>query len=97
MLFLVTNYDGRSAPDDNKDKKQENFIIRECKERAEIKEKSKQLKNATDRQKDYQLHEIELEHERNLESTKNMVETLESALDADDPEVIKELLRNMKV
>lgn len=94
---MVTNNDGQSALDDNKDKKQENFIIRECKERTEIKEKSKQLKKAVDRKKAYQLHEIELEHERNLESTKNMAESLESALDSNNPEVIKELLRNTTI
>lgn len=81
--------------DQDGNEQKENFWINELKERSKIKQKSKQFKNIVDEAKKIELERIEEESMQSKLLIDAQVTELESVLCENNPEKIKELLRNM--
>ena len=88
-----------SVQNDNLDqsgnKQKGNFWINELKERAKIKQKSKQFENIVDEEKKKELERIAEESTQSKLFIDAQVTELELALCENNPEKIKKLLKNM--
>lgn len=78
-------------------KKSSNFFVQELKERAKIKKQSNLFKKAVDDEKARQLQQIEEESEGRNGEIGIKINNLEEALNSDDPELVKEMLKNMEM
>jgi len=78
-------------------KKSSNFFVQELKERTKIKKQSNLFKKAVDDDKARKLQLIEEESEIRKDEIGIKINNLEEALKSDDPELIKEMLKNMEM
>lgn len=78
-------------------KKPNNFFIHELKERAEIIKQSHLFKKSVDDEKARQLQMIEEGCKIRKDAISDKISKLEGALNGDDPELIKEMLKNMQI
>lgn len=78
-------------------KKSSNFFVQELNKRAKIKKQSNLFRKAVDDEKARQLQLIEEESEIRKDEIDIKINNLEEALKNDDPELIKEMLKNMKM
>jgi len=78
-------------------KKSSNFFVQELKERMKIKKQSNLFKKAVDDEKARQLQQIEEECEVRNSEIGIKFNNLEEALNSDNPELVKEMLKNMKM
>ncbi len=86
------NEKGKNSSNENK-RKSDNFFVQELKARAEIRQQTMAFKARVDAQKDRELHRIENDSKRREED----ISALESALNGDDAEQIKEALKKMQI
>lgn len=73
------------------------FFVRELKERAEIKQKTKVFRARVDAEKKQELRRIEEDSKRRAEDISIDVSALEKALSDDDAEQIKAALKKLKI
>lgn len=78
-------------------KKSSNFFVQELNKRAKIKKQSNLFRKAVDDEKARQLQLIEEESEIRKDEIDIKINNLKEALKNDDPELIKEMLKNMKM
>ncbi|WP_214861823.1 hypothetical protein [Exiguobacterium sp. s161] len=82
---------------DKKTKVLENFFIHELNERIKIKKQSKLFKNTVDDEKARKLQMIETGNEIRKEAVSDKIDKLEKALNTNDPELIKNTLKNIDI
>lgn len=78
-------------------KKSSNFFVQELNERAKIKTQSNLFKKVVDDEKARQLQLIEEESKTRQNAVSDKISKLEGALKGDDSELIKEILKNIKI
>lgn len=78
-------------------KKPDNFFIHELKERAEIKKQSYLFKKAVDDEKVKQLRMIEEYGKVKEAAINDKISQLEDVIKSDNPELIKQMLKNMQI
>lgn len=90
--------DKNQAKNENRIKKKpSNFFVQELEERAKIKKQSNLFKKDVDDEKARKLQLIEEESEARQNAVSDKISKLEGALKVDDSELIKEILKNMKI
>ena len=95
----MANHRKKSELNDAQEKKNttDNFFVKELKERAEIRQKSKIFKSIIDSEKAAELHRIDSESKLREERISSDISALDTALNGDDTEMIKAALKNFNL
>lgn len=94
---MTEKNDKQNQNDKEISSKSENFLLHELKARAEIRKQSLLFKKAVDDEKAKQLRNIEEKEIIQEHAINDKCSKLEEALKGDDPESIKDILKNMQI